>query len=408
LNQKLKLKLLVYFCFSDIDLSKYGKFKSQELFGCKLNMCYEISKDGKLSPFTPIESDQGSIEAGEEDSFEAVQQIIHSEDQPTNQTIFDSNTSQKLSHQEILGLRDSGKSVISELIQNSSTFEQKNSFSKVKYIQRKQKKFARWIRVLPINSRNLCNHFIEREPQKVLDLRLDTVGQILNLANVQYGGKYLVMDDTKGLLLGAIIERCSSVKLEYQKSQVLLVHEEDCYNGHIMRMFNFDSNQLSVFYDIHVRDCLPKVLESIPWVPAHTDPEKLRLYADKIEARRLNYIQKQDRRLMTRSILDAKNFTSIILAVEPGAYTTESLVDSWLPFLQPGGAFVIYSSSKEALNSSFFEALVSEKFIDVRITEGFLRPYQTAEGRLHPMMNCNGHGGFLLTMIKSASANNNN
>lgn len=386
--------------FSFIDLSKYGKFQCEELFGCPLNMCYEISKEGKLTPFTPVESDQGVIEAGEGELSEIIPQIVHTEEQPTNQEIFDKNNSQKLSHSDILELRDSGKSVISELINNSTTFDQKNSFSKIKYIQRKQRKFSRWMRVLPVNSRNLCMHFIDREPHKVMDLRLDTLGQILNLANVQYGGKYLVMDDTKGMLLGSIIERCAPVHYE-QKSQILLVHEEDQYHGHVLQMFNFTKEQMSVLSEIHVRDCLPKVLEPTPWVPAHSEPEKLEMYAEKIEARRLNFLQKQERRMQSRKVYDEKNFTSVILALEPGVYTVESLMESWYPFLQPGGSLVIYSSSKEALNPAFFEALVSDKFTDVCFTESFLRPYQTAEGRLHPMMTCNGHGGFILKMIKT-------
>lgn len=151
-----------------VDLAKYGKFNAEELFGKKLNLCYEISKDGKLTPFAPTEDDQGAIENVDEGSVEIISQISHDVDQPTNQTIFDSNTSQKLSQAEIHELRDSGKSVINELIQNSASFEQKNSFSKVKYIQRKQKKFSRWTRVLPVTTRTLCSHFIEREPSKIM------------------------------------------------------------------------------------------------------------------------------------------------------------------------------------------------------------------------------------------------
>ena len=384
-----------------VDLSKYGKFQCEELFGCQLNMCYEISKEGKLTPFSPVENDQGILESGEAAELsEIMPSIIHTEEQPTNQELFDKNNSQKLSHNDILALRDSGKSVITELIQNSTTFDQKNSFSKVKYIQRKQRKFSRWMRVLPVNSRTLCTHFIDREPHKIMDMRLDTLGQVLNLANVQYGGKYLVMDDTKGMLLGAIIERCSPRDYE-QKSQILLVHEEDQYHGHVLQMFNFSKDQMLVLSEIHVRDCLPKVLEATPWVPAHSEPEKLEMYADKIEGRRLNFLQKQEKRLQSRKVFDERNFTSIILAVEPGVYTVESLMETWYPFLQPGGSLVIYSSSKEALNPAFFDALISDKFTDVCFTESFLRPYQTAEGRMHPMMTCNGHGGFILKMIKT-------
>ncbi len=149
-------------------MAKYGKFKAEALFGKRVNLCYEIGKDGSLSAFAPTEDDQGAIEILDESSVEIISQIAHDVEQPTNQTIFDSNTSQRLSQADIHELRDSGKSVISELVHNSASFEQKNSFSKVKYIQRKQKKFSRWTRVLPVTSRTLCFHFIEREPSKIM------------------------------------------------------------------------------------------------------------------------------------------------------------------------------------------------------------------------------------------------
>lgn len=149
-------------------MAKYGKFKAEELFGKKMNLCYEISKDGQLIPFAPIENGQGAIDVVDEETAEIISQISHNVDQPTNQTIFDSNTSQRLSQEEIHNLRDSGKSVITELIQNSASFDQKNTFSKVKYIQRKQKKFSRWTRVIPVSTRTLCSHFIEREPSKIM------------------------------------------------------------------------------------------------------------------------------------------------------------------------------------------------------------------------------------------------
>ena len=38
-------------------------------------------------------------------------------------------------------------------------------------------------------------------------MRVDTLGQLLNLANVHPGGRYIVVDDTAGLVVGAVLER---------------------------------------------------------------------------------------------------------------------------------------------------------------------------------------------------------
>lgn len=231
------------------------------------------------------------------------------------------------------------------------------------------------------------------------DLRLDSLSQVLNFANVQFGGKYLVMDDTKGLLMGALIERAvPDVSLE-NGTKIVVVHEDIQFQPNLLKMFNFTEIQLSSLFEIHVRDCVPECIEALEWTQDQ-DPEKLRLYADKIESRRLKFVEKQQRRLEARSLLDSKNFTSVILAVDPEAYSYESLVDTWANYLIPGGVLVAYSTSKEALNAAFYDALMSKRFTDIRLTESFLRPYQTAEGRMHPHMTCNGHGGFILSMIR--------
>lgn len=385
-----------------MDLGKYGRFPSEALIGKRYNICYEIGKAGDLTPFVPVEDDQGTIE---EQGLEEVASVTHDLQQPTNDSFFDTNTSQQLSHEEIMQLRDQkGKSVISDLIQNSSTFELKNSYSKVKYIQRKQRKFSRWMRVLPVSTRTLTGHFMAREPAKILDLRLDSLGQMLNIANVQCGGKYLVVDDTNGLLLGAVVERACVAAESQAGTQILTVHEEHQFQPNLLKFFNFSESQLLSIFDLHAADCVPASLARTQWTNTQTDPQKLELYADKIEARKCKFNQKQDRRMEGRALYDEKNFNSLLIAMDAEKYTSESLIRAWLPSLQSGGSAVIFSSSKEALNAAFYFALHSDSCTDVRLTESFLRPYQTAEGRLHPFMTCNGHGGYILSLIKTIPA----
>jgi tRNA (adenine-N(1)-)-methyltransferase non-catalytic subunit len=383
---------------SRVDLAKYGSFDGDALIGRPYHLCYEILKGGELVPFAPIENAQGGLEDGD---IEELSALCHSDQQPTNDAFSDTNSSQQLSHAEIVQLRDAkGKAVISDLIQNSVTFDLKNSFSKAKYIQRKQKKFSRWTRVHPVSSRTLTAHFIERDPGKIMDMRLDTLGQVLNLANVQHGGKFLVYDDTKGLLLGSVLERCCPGGLADQSSLVLAVHEDQQFQPNLLKFFNLTEHQLSCLLDIHLSDCIAEQVGRVEWADRQTDPERLRLYADKIEERRRKFEEKQELRLRARAVLDVKDFDAVLVAVEPDAYSIDTLVSSWLEYLKPGGIMVLYCSSREALNPAFFWALHSACCADVRMTESWLRPYQTAEGRVHPLMTCNGHGGFVLSLIR--------
>lgn len=225
---------------------------------------------------------------------------------------------------------------------------------------------------------------------------------MLNVANVQFGGKYLVMDDTKGLLLGAVMERCvprEKVSAEHQ-SRVVAVHEMQHFQPNVLRFFNLSEWQMNSLYDLGVSDCLPVQLVAAEWIQEPQDSERVRLYGDKIEERRRRFVERQERRMEARRLLDEGGFDAVLLAIDPDVYTGESLVEAWRPYLRMGGALVVYASSKEALNPAFYEAFSGPHFVDVRLTESFLRPYQTAEGRLHPLMTCNGHGGFLLSMIR--------
>jgi tRNA (adenine-N(1)-)-methyltransferase non-catalytic subunit len=53
----------------------------------------------------------------------------------------------------------------------------------------------------------MVNHYALRAPQSILHLREDTMSQLLVLANVRPGGRYLLVDDTGGLVTAAMLER---------------------------------------------------------------------------------------------------------------------------------------------------------------------------------------------------------
>ncbi|KAJ2585289.1 tRNA (adenine(58)-N(1))-methyltransferase non-catalytic subunit TRM6, partial [Coemansia sp. RSA 1722] len=56
---------------------------------------------------------------------------------------------------------------------------------------------------------------------------------------------------------------------------------------------------------------------------------------------------------------------------------------------------VVYDQSKEALVELFAWLRESPSFINVQLTESWLREYQVLPSRTHPLMNTSGGGGFL-------------
>jgi tRNA (adenine-N(1)-)-methyltransferase non-catalytic subunit len=63
--------------------------------------------------------------------------------------------------------------------------------------------------VLPLapTNANIVDHYSSRSPASILHLRNDTISQLLLLANIHPEGRYLVVDDTGGLVTAALLDR---------------------------------------------------------------------------------------------------------------------------------------------------------------------------------------------------------
>lgn len=95
-----------------------------------------------------------------------------------------------------------------KLLSSHSAIHQKTPFALQKYTLRKTKKFLRRFTVLPLTVQALTNYLLEcKEPVKMLDLRDETLALMLSLANVHWGGRWLIVDESGGLIVAAVAER---------------------------------------------------------------------------------------------------------------------------------------------------------------------------------------------------------
>lgn len=53
----------------------------------------------------------------------------------------------------------------------------------------------------------MCQYWFEKDQTRIRDIRVDSLSQLLNLASVHPGGRYLVVDDASGLVVAGIIDR---------------------------------------------------------------------------------------------------------------------------------------------------------------------------------------------------------
>lgn len=209
-------------------------------------MTYEIldhpDEDGhvlRVVPATELHAEalisEGSGEAdGEMEDFD----MNSDGDVPmrTNRDTIDDSSSQKLTLAEIEELKkqatSAGKEIIARLLQSHTAIDQKTAFSLAKYKLRKQKKFLRRFTVLPMDVSILTQYLLEeKDAPKILELRDELIALLGCWGNVHHGGntlleetvaskpngRYLVVDETGGLVIAAMAERMG----------ILYPHEDD-------------------------------------------------------------------------------------------------------------------------------------------------------------------------------------
>ncbi|XP_072031787.1 tRNA (adenine(58)-N(1))-methyltransferase non-catalytic subunit TRM6-like [Amphiura filiformis] len=141
-----------------------------------------------------------------------------------NRNIVDDSSTQKLSREDISSLKESGhsgESIIEQLVENSASFKDKNVYSQAKYRKKKREKHLTRFQILRPSTRLLCDMYWNRAPSKIIQLRADTLAQILTAANIQSTSKVMLVESTQGLVLGAMMERMAG------QGTIVQFHSED-------------------------------------------------------------------------------------------------------------------------------------------------------------------------------------
>lgn len=99
-------------------------------------------------------------------------------------------------------------------------------------------RFTKIFTPLKPTAKLLCEYFFEIKPAKIRELRIDTLSQMMTLANVHAGSNYIVIDDIQGLLLGAVMERTG------RKGKIVAIHEHNQFNANILPFFNIPEDEI--------------------------------------------------------------------------------------------------------------------------------------------------------------------
>jgi tRNA (adenine-N(1)-)-methyltransferase non-catalytic subunit len=138
--------------------------------------------------------------------------------------VLDDSARQTLTSAEIEELKQkgtaAGKELIAKLLLSHAAIDEKTSFSLAKYKLLKTKKYIRRFTVLPLDVNMLAHWMLEdKDAAKILELRNEAMALVGCWADVHFsaapaegaegphGGRWLVVDDTGGLLTASLAER---------------------------------------------------------------------------------------------------------------------------------------------------------------------------------------------------------
>ncbi|KAI0072222.1 Gcd10p-domain-containing protein [Panus rudis PR-1116 ss-1] len=355
-----------------VNLGKFGSFYSNELVGQQFGLSYEI-RDKKLKVLPPR-------------TFQEVEDTG-----ATNELIDDGQAVQPLTLAEIEALKKSGVSaeeIINKQIEMHANFSKKNEYSKEKYKKRKEAKYSKSFSTVIPTLYNVCDYWFKKDQNRLRDIRPDSLSQMLSMANIRPGGRYLAVDDASGIVVAGIMERLGG------NGRLITICDVDSPPAYpVLTQMNFPKSFTSIMSHLNWstadEEHMPIIASSEP--PSGTfksDGQRARLNKRKAVTGQL---------MQVREELFAGEFDGLIVASQ---YDPYSILEKLLPYLGGSASIVVHSPFVQIVADLQGKLRDLPQYLAPAVTEAWTRCYQILPGRTHPLMNASGSGGFILHTIK--------
>lgn len=371
-----------------------------------------------------------------------------------NRNIVDDGSSQKLSMEEIVSLRDEGlssKAIVGTLIENSKTFHSKTEYSQQKYLKKKEKKYFEYITVRKPTVRLIAETMFRLDQQKVLGIRVDTLSQLNTAVNLHSHGKYILYESgCQGLAAATMLNGLSD------EGRLVLVHPGNYPQKSALLALNLTEGQENCLISVNIYNLLRKMKGDTAGIPDTVEQdsrvpdeeisvsrtcleetkmnncvhEKLTILSEDSQDSSSKIELDRDEEVLTNSDQEnnssgkrkhsesgndegsAKKRSRWEVETDRAAQALKSQVDglvlvcrehpqsilnALLPFVAPSRNFVVYGQGREPLQELLIELSQRSDLINLRLTDTWLRNYQIELNRTHPLVNMTGSGGYLLT-----------
>ncbi|KIM88856.1 hypothetical protein PILCRDRAFT_813845 [Piloderma croceum F 1598] len=356
-----------------ITLGRVGSFSANDLIEQPYGLAYEIV-DKRLKVMPP----------------RTLQEVEDTD--ATNELINDGQSVQPLTLEEIEALKQSGvhaSDIIKKQIEQHANYSLKTEYSKEKYKKRKEAKYSKSFATIEPTLFNVCEYWFNKDQNRIRDLRADTLSQMMNIANIRPGGRYLAVDDASGMVVSAILERMGG------EGRLLTICDVDSPPAYpVMTNMNFKKH---IFASALSSLNWATVQEDYTPVMAPTEPSDGQFHSDRQKSRLNKRKAVSESLTNTREELFAGEFDSLIVASE---YDPFSIVEQLYPYLAGSAPIVVQSPHGQVLAELQAKIRTIPGYLGPAVSEAWLRRYQVLPGRTHPMMNTSGSGGFLFNVTK--------
>ena len=357
-----------------VSLGKFGSFKSDDVIGMPYGFTYEIGDGSRLQ----LVMDRTLSELEETDA--------------TNENIHDDGSAQKLTYVDIQALKQAGvtgRELIQRQLAGSESYDQRTVYSQAKYVARKEQKHLRLFTPLTPDLGTLCTYHFDKNPEKIRWMRFDALAQLLSFASVRPGGRYLVVDGVGGLLTGALLERLAG------EGTVLAINDAESPPAFdILSQFNLPEQ-------------CKRVLKVLHWAALEADYRPVFSEQDTGQGQGQGQGRDKSRnrkrqatiREVERNRADVARgeFDALLVACH---YEPMSIIRRLRSALGGSASVVVHSPYLQPLAEAHAQLRADDAFINVSLTEPWLRRYQVLPGRTHPEMMTSATAGFILHALR--------
>lgn len=281
-----------------------------------------------------------------------------------------------------------GSAIVAKLVENSQSFQNKTKFSQEKFLKKKAKKYFEYLVIRKPSIRLLMQIHYKADPLKILNLRIDSLSQLLNQTNIRSGAKVMVYETgCQGLIVAAALERIG------ENGKLIHIFQTGNPQTQSLNAMNFEKpilDNLSTLNMYHLRS----LEQGHDITQMHNKDGNSENKSQQLQVPFRQRLREQS--ITSYEVMKDNQMDGLIIACKQHP---TSILLTLMRYLSPSRPFAVFSPYKEPLLDAYIKVKESGKAVMVTLSESWLRHHQVLPQRTHPEVMMSGGGGYILSGI---------